>query len=54
MRAMSLADSSSEGEQNELRLLQQQLSVTNQLVVALSNQLHELKQQVRELSSSVC
>jgi hypothetical protein len=47
MRAMSLADNNSEGEQNEMRLLQQQLSATNQLVSTLSMQLNELKQQVR-------
>lgn len=47
MRAMSLAADDGEGEQNELRSLQQQLAVTNQLVENLSKQLSELKDQVK-------
>ena len=46
MRAMSLAADDGEGEQNELRNLQQQLESTNKLVMALSHQLSELKEQV--------
>jgi inositol 1,4,5-triphosphate receptor type 1 len=44
---MSLAADDGEGEQNELRSLQQQLSVTNFLVESLSKQLNELKEQVK-------
>ena len=46
MRAMSLAADDSENEQNELRNLQEQLSLTNELVETLSRQLNELKEQV--------
>ena len=46
MRAMSLAADDGEGEQNELRNLQQQLESTNKLVQTLSSQLAELKEQV--------
>ena len=49
MRAMSLAADDGEGEQNELRNLQQQLESTNKLVQTLSGQLSELKEQVRPL-----
>ena len=48
MRAMSLAADDGEGEQNELRNLQQQLESTNKLVQTLSSQLSELKEQVRQ------
>jgi hypothetical protein len=48
MRAMSLSDSIGEGEQNEIRTLQQQLISTNQLVETLSKQLTELKEQMTE------
>ena len=47
MSAMSLAAEDSEGEQNELRNLQAQLESTNNLVQTLSQQLTELKDQVR-------
>ena len=47
MRAMSLAADDGEGEQNELRNLQTQLESTNKLVQTLSQQLSELKEQVR-------
>jgi hypothetical protein len=47
MRAMSLAADDGEGEQNEIRSLQQQLAITNQLVENLSRQLNELKDQVK-------
>lgn len=46
MRAMSLTAEESDGEQNELRNLQQQLDNTNKLVLTLSQQLLELKEQV--------
>uniref|UniRef100_A0A670JH57 Inositol 1,4,5-trisphosphate receptor n=1 Tax=Podarcis muralis TaxID=64176 RepID=A0A670JH57_PODMU len=44
MRAMSLVSSDSEGEQNELRNLQEKLESTMKLVSNLSNQLSELKE----------
>ena len=47
MRAMSLTAEEGEGEQNELRNLQQQLESTTSLVQVLSLQLTELKEQVR-------
>jgi len=50
MRAMSLAADDTEGEQNELRNLQAQLTQTNELVETLSRQLSELKEQVSEQS----
>jgi predicted nucleic acid-binding Zn-ribbon protein len=48
MRAMSLAAEEAEGEQNELRNLQHQLDTTNKLVMTLSQQLSELKDQMTE------
>uniref|UniRef100_A0A670XWA4 Inositol 1,4,5-trisphosphate receptor n=1 Tax=Pseudonaja textilis TaxID=8673 RepID=A0A670XWA4_PSETE len=45
MRAMSLVSSDSEGEQNELRNLQEKLDSTMKLVSNLSSQLTELKDQ---------
>jgi len=46
MRAMSLVSSESDGEQNEMRCLQEKLDGTVTLVVQLSTQLAELKEQV--------
>ena len=46
MRAMSLAAESDDSDQNELRNLQTQLESTNLLVLTLSQQLAELKDQV--------
>ncbi|EGV92034.1 Inositol 1,4,5-trisphosphate receptor type 1 [Cricetulus griseus] len=46
MRAMSLVSSDSEGEQNELRNLQEKLESTMKLVTNLSGQLSELKDQL--------
>ncbi len=46
MRAMSLVSSDSEGEQNEIRNLQEKLESTMRLVANLSGQLTELKEQV--------
>ena len=46
MRAMSLVSSDAEGEQNEIRNLQEKLESTMRLVVNLSGQLTELKEQV--------
>jgi len=43
---MSLSDSETDSEQNELRTLQSQLHKTNQLVAMLSAQLNELREQV--------
>uniref|UniRef100_A0AAR2JW61 Inositol 1,4,5-trisphosphate receptor n=1 Tax=Pygocentrus nattereri TaxID=42514 RepID=A0AAR2JW61_PYGNA len=48
MRAMSLVSSDAEGEQNEIRNLQEKLESTMKLVSNLSSQLTELKEQVRE------
>jgi hypothetical protein len=47
MRAMSLAADEGEGEQMELRTLQEQLVLTQTLVINLSQQLNELKDQVK-------
>lgn len=47
LRAMSLAADESEGEQMELRSLQAQLEVTQTLVQHLSQQLTELRDQVK-------
>lgn len=47
MRAMSLVSSEGESEQNELRSLQEKLDGTMVLVIQLSGQLSELKEQVR-------
>lgn len=46
MRAMSLVSSDAEGEQNEIRNLQEKLESTMKLVCNLSGQLTELKDQV--------
>lgn len=46
MRAMSLVSSDAEGEQNEIRNLQEKLESTMKLVSNLSGQLTELKEQV--------
>ncbi|KAG7279022.1 hypothetical protein CRUP_001963 [Coryphaenoides rupestris] len=48
MRAMSLVSSESDGEQNEMRCLQEKLDGTVTLVVQLSGQLAELKEQMTE------
>ncbi|XP_039467698.1 inositol 1,4,5-trisphosphate receptor type 1 isoform X3 [Oreochromis aureus] len=48
MRAMSLVSSDSEGEQNEIRNLQEKLESTMKLVTNLSAQLTELKEQMTE------
>jgi len=47
MRAMSLAMDEGESEQNEMRSLQDKLEITTRLVFTLSQQLSELKEQVR-------
>uniref|UniRef100_A0A8C7QSZ5 Inositol 1,4,5-trisphosphate receptor n=1 Tax=Oncorhynchus mykiss TaxID=8022 RepID=A0A8C7QSZ5_ONCMY len=47
MRAMSLVSSEGDGEQNEMRSLQEKLDSTVTLVSLLSSQLSELKDQVR-------
>lgn len=46
MRAMSLVSSDADGEQNEMRSLQDKLESTMKLVSNLSGQLTELKEQV--------
>ncbi|XP_072569017.1 inositol 1,4,5-trisphosphate-gated calcium channel ITPR1 isoform X9 [Paramormyrops kingsleyae] len=48
MRAMSLVSSDAEGEQNEIRNLQEKLESTMKLVSNLSSQLTELKEQMTE------
>ncbi|XP_057555898.1 inositol 1,4,5-trisphosphate receptor type 3 isoform X3 [Hippopotamus amphibius kiboko] len=48
MRAMSLVSSEGEGEQNEIRILQDKLSSTMRLVSHLTAQLSELKEQMTE------
>ncbi|MFT7800745.1 inositol 1,4,5-trisphosphate receptor type 1 isoform X2 [Arapaima gigas] len=48
MRAMSLVSSDAEGEQNEIRSLQEKLESTMKLVSNLSSQLMELKEQMTE------
>ncbi|XP_049327894.1 inositol 1,4,5-trisphosphate receptor type 1 isoform X9 [Astyanax mexicanus] len=48
MRAMSLVSSDAEGEQNEIRSLQEKLESTMKLVSNLSGQLTELKEQMTE------
>lgn len=47
MQAMSLVVNDTEGEQNELRNLQEKLGSTMKLVSNLTGQLLELKEQVR-------
>lgn len=46
MRAMSLVSNEGEGEQNEIRILQEKLNCTMKLVSHLTAQLNELKEQV--------
>ncbi|XP_012890470.1 PREDICTED: inositol 1,4,5-trisphosphate receptor type 3 isoform X2 [Dipodomys ordii] len=48
MRAMSLVSNEGEGEQNEIRILQDKLSSTMKLVSHLTAQLNELKEQMTE------
>lgn len=48
MRAMSLAADEADGEQNEMRTLQNQLEDTQRLVTTLSRQLSELRDQMTE------
>ncbi|NWV65463.1 ITPR3 protein, partial [Malurus elegans] len=48
MRAMSLVSNEGEGEQNEIRNLQDKLNTTMKLVSHLTSQLNELKEQVWE------
>ncbi|XP_030076286.1 inositol 1,4,5-trisphosphate-gated calcium channel ITPR3 isoform X1 [Microcaecilia unicolor] len=48
MRAMSLVTNEGEGEQNEIRCLQDKLNSTMRLVTHLTSQLNELKEQMTE------
>ncbi|XP_078276818.1 inositol 1,4,5-trisphosphate-gated calcium channel ITPR3 [Rhinoraja longicauda] len=48
MRAMSLVSKEGEGEQNEIRNLQDKLYLTMKLVTILTNQLTDLKEQMTE------
>ena len=50
---MSLVSSDAEGEQNEIRNLQEKLESTMRLVANLSGQLTELKEQVNHAFSSL-
>lgn len=52
MRAMSLVSSEGDGEQNEMRGLQEKLENTITLVAQLSGQLAELKEQVQHSNGS--
>lgn len=52
MRAMSLVSNEGEGEQNEIRILQDKLNSTMKLVSHLTTQLNELKEQVCTLALS--
>lgn len=51
MQAMSLVVTEGEGEQNEMRILQDKLSSTMKVVTHLTGQLTELKEQVRQMSA---
>ncbi|NXE43752.1 ITPR3 protein, partial [Ptilorrhoa leucosticta] len=53
MRAMSLVSNEGEGEQNEIRNLQDKLNTTMKLVSHLTSQLNELKEQVWEMGNSL-
>ena len=53
MRAMSLAIDETEGEQNEMRNLNEKLESTTKLIHTLSHQLAELKEQVRETGAFI-
>lgn len=46
MQAMSLVVTDGDGEQNEMRMLQDKLSATMKVVITLTTQLTELKEQV--------
>lgn len=48
MQAMSLVVTDGDGEQNEMRMLQDKLGATMKVVNTLTTQLTELKEQVRE------
>lgn len=54
MRAMSLVSGEGEGEQNEIRILQEKLGSTMKLVSHLTAQLNELKEQVCSQASVPC
>lgn len=46
MQAMSLVVTDGDGEQNEMRMLQDKLASTMKVVMTLTTQLTELKEQV--------
>lgn len=46
MQAMSLVVTDGDGEQNEMRMLQDKLDATMKVVTTLTTQLNELKEQV--------
>lgn len=49
---MSLVVTDGDGEQNEMRMLQDKLGATMKVVHTLTTQLTELKEQVRDLQKS--
>lgn len=49
---MSLVVTDGDGEQNEMRMLQDKLGATMKVVNTLTTQLTELKEQVRQRTSS--
>lgn len=49
MQAMSLVVTDGDGEQNEMRILQDKLAATMKVVTTLTSQLNELKEQVLAL-----
>lgn len=53
MQAMSLVVTDGDGEQNEMRMLQDKLGATMKVVNTLTTQLTELKEQVRERTTSI-
>ena len=52
MQAMSLVVTDGDGEQNEMRMLQDKLASTMKVVTTLTTQLTELKEQVTVCSCS--
>lgn len=49
MQAMSLVVTDGDGEQNEMRMLQDKLASTMKVVTTLTTQLTELKEQVGDI-----
>lgn len=53
MQAMSLVVTDGDGEQNEMRMLQDKLAATMKVVTTLTTQLTELKEQVLTQSTKI-